>query len=515
MLAVTRMLFKFHSRSRLSAMFVVLMIFGLCLRLVAIGRQGLFKDEIFSASYTNLSLFETVVASLRYDVHPPTYYLQLNLWSAFGHSDNWLMLNSVIWGMVTLVLVFISVKRRADICAGLIALALCAVLGSEIYFANELRMYTMFSALVVLSWMVADQYRLDYKLKSGIALASLLIIIGTLHSYGVIAVSAVLLYTFPIGHRREFRVALPKWLAMAMPVGVCLLPWMINAATRHVAHLDGFSYPELVHTISGWILGYGWVLPGWLQSLTAAVVVLLLAMTLYRVASIRKTIACFILWPLFMTALICILWKPIWLFRPFAFCSPFIAICLGLLCKEAKTVHRGSKVLGVTALLGIGWMAYRQAVVPWKTEYREAATYLKNHVQTGEVIYIPDHLAFWGLVRYLVGPSWGNLLDIGDPVNQDHSAVWPGIYRRLGTVNLERLHLVPKTRRLDLVKGPIFIGWSPLPEAQTAGVLWLVGPDIGSTDFVLSQVAHCKVARSKTTLFMAVRIERITCEPTA
>jgi len=53
---------------------------GLCLRLVAIGRQGLFKDEIFSASYTGLSWFETIVACLRYDVHSPTYYLQLNLY---------------------------------------------------------------------------------------------------------------------------------------------------------------------------------------------------------------------------------------------------------------------------------------------------------------------------------------------------------------------------------------------------------------------------------------------------
>lgn len=149
--------------------------------------------------------------------------------------------------------------------------------------------------------------------------------------------------------------------------------------------------------------------------------------------------------------------------------------------------------------------------MPWKTQYREAATYPRNSVQQGEIIYIPDHMTLWGIARYLAGPNWGNILEIEDPLNQDGSRVWPGIYRRLGTANLERLHLIPKTRRLYAFKAPIFIGWSPLREAQTVNVLWLVGPDIGSTDFVLSLVTHCKAARSDTRLFIAVRVIRITC----
>lgn len=171
---------------RVATALVVLMSAGLCLRLVAIGRQGLFKDEIFSASYTGLSWIETIVACLRYDVHSPTYYLQLNLWSILATATN---------------------------------------------------------------------------------------------SYGVIAVSAGLLYTFPIEHRREFRAALPKWLGVALPVSVFLLPWMINASTRHVSHLAHFSYSELIYTISGWVLRYGSAIAGWLQSLIATIVALLLAVT--------------------------------------------------------------------------------------------------------------------------------------------------------------------------------------------------------------------------------------------
>lgn len=219
---------------------------GLCLRLVAIGGQGLFKDEIFSASYTGLSWFETIVACLRYDVHSPTYYLQLNLYRT----------STRIPGGAAEMVRSCSAGER-----------FLAAMDNQCEHATRIASYSFFLQRIGLH----DQ-RMGPRIR----------------------------------------------------ICYCWLVTVINCNDCRAA-------------FSG---------------------------DLYRVELLRRTILCFILWPLIITALICVSWKPIWLFRSFAFCAPFVAICLGLLCDRAKTPHRASMTLGVAALLGIGWMAYLQAIVP-------------------------------------------------------------------------------------------------------------------------------------------------------
>src|ERR1700722_18819880 len=53
---------------------------GIWLRSATIGRESLWLDEIYSVSLANLSIPGTLMAVLHFDVHPPLYYLQLNLW---------------------------------------------------------------------------------------------------------------------------------------------------------------------------------------------------------------------------------------------------------------------------------------------------------------------------------------------------------------------------------------------------------------------------------------------------
>ena len=68
---------------------IALLVFALALwlRTVALGRDGLWLDEIYSVSFANLSALGTVVAAFLYDPHPPLYYLQLNAWGRLGHGD--------------------------------------------------------------------------------------------------------------------------------------------------------------------------------------------------------------------------------------------------------------------------------------------------------------------------------------------------------------------------------------------------------------------------------------------
>lgn len=502
----------------------LLMLAGLGLRGIGMGREGLWIDEIFSASFTNLSLFETVVACLRFDVHPPLHYLQLNVWSTLGHDDTWLTLNSVFWGMLTLVLVFVTTARRFGPVSGLIALAFCAAMGSEIYFANEVRAYTMLGALMLLSWIAADRLLDNYRFRTALPLIVSLIVVGGLHSFGVIALSGALLYALPYGDGRNGRALLPTWLQIAVLVGIGVAPWVINASLRHVGHLGSITFTDVIYTVSGWILGYRAIaIAEWIQVAVSLLIALMLLVAAIRVPRLRRMIFCFIIWPLLIAGLVSVAWKPIWLFRPFSFCAPFLAITLGALLGQVTTgpqragsiVIRGMTViLTVCAVIAGGWISYRQSVTPWKTQYREAAAYLRTHVRSDEIVYIPDQIAFWGIARYLVGPQWGSVLKVQDPLNQDRSAIWPHIYERLGAGNLERLHLKPETRRVDGFRAPLFIGWSPLQQAQHAGVIWVAGSAGMPYDFHLDDVALCPHQPPEVVEFTEVRVFRITCNTT-
>jgi len=515
-----------HSRRNWPAViaFIALLAAGLGVRWAGIGQEGLWLDEIYAATYANLSLLQTAVASMRFDVHPPLYYMQLTAWSSLGHGDVWLLLNSVLWSMATLVLVFLTTLRRFGVLAGLIALAFCAVLGSEVYFGSELRMYSLFGLLMMVSWMAADRLRADYRFKAGLPLVLVLILVGAVHSFGMIAVAAVLLYVFPAGafrageDRSRVKAQLPTWIAIACVVGITLLPWVVNATMRKVGHLEPLTLSGVAYTISGWVLGYRALsIPQWWQTGLTLAVALCLAATIVWVPQLRRTITCYIVVPMALAGAVSAVWKPIWLARSFSFCAPFLAVALGALLARLLSVRPGAPLgvrsvyasLAAAALIATGWFSFHEQITPWRTQYREAAAYLREHVQAGDIVYMPEYTTFWAMSRYLVGPEWGDPLAVQDPVNQDRSEIWPKIYQKLGPQKLELLHLKPQTRRVDGFKVPLFIGWSPLPEASTAQSVWVVG----GPELQLAELELCRRDVPPTVQFVRVLTYRITCKP--
>ncbi len=467
-----------------------LLVFALALwlRVIALGRDGFWLDEIYSASFANLSALGTVVAAFLYDPHPPLYYLQLNAWGRLGHGDTWLLLNSVGWSAATLLAVFFGTSRQFGSTCGLIALCFCAVMGSEVFFADELRMYAMYGCLSVLSWIAANRLRTDYRIRSALPLIAILAILGAIHSASILGISAALLYALPDGDRQQVRRLLPTWLAIAAIVACTYLPWAINASFRHVAHTSPPTLQSASHTIAGWIIGYGdAAVPAWVGYVTTiAVAVSLIAIALTS-PLLSRLISCFIAWPLLFGAALSIAVQPIWLDRTFAFCAPFVAIAYGVaigavlarLGKESSKAVLYSVIgLIAAATAGGAWLAYVQVTTPYKPgRYNQLARYLAAEVKPGEVIYAPDAATFWGVSRYLIGPDWGNIFQVQDTAELSRLKKWQWLNAALGPTATRRLGLLPTGRRLDSFKVPMFIGLSPLPDLANVTAVWLLLPD--------------------------------------
>lgn len=459
---------------------------GVWLRVVALAREGFWLDEIFSASFSNLSLTNTLLAVLMLDVHPPLYYLQLNLWGRFGHGDAWLLMNSVAWSTAAMLAAYYGTRHRFGALAGLLALAVCAVLGGEIYFAHELRMYPMASCLAVLSWIAADRVRNDYRFVAAIPLILILALLGAIHSASMIGATAALLYILPTSDRLAIRRRLSTWLAICAAVACSYVPWVINAASRDpVLHATLPSKPALIETIAGWLIGYGTVaLPSWVPIGAAMFLTLGLYAAALVNARVCRIVLCYLVWPLVFAAVLSVTVQPIWLDRTFAFCAPFVAIAFGTavavgLEAAANSAHRGlvPAYLAVFCALVIagGFLAYQQSATPNKPDhYRALARYLAANAAAHERIYAPRDVDFWGLNRYLIGPDWGSILQYQDPTTLQHRKRWRWLYARLGASELERLGAMPVSRRYDGFRLPIFVGESPLPQQPTVTGEWLV-----------------------------------------
>jgi hypothetical protein len=463
---------------------------GLGLRLAGLGADGFWLDEVYSASFANLSAPGTVLAVLLLDVHPPLYYLQLNLWGLLGHGDVWLLLNSVLWSVCTLLAVFWGTRRQFGVLAAILALMLCAVMGSEIYFAHELRMYPMTGCLAVMSWRAGNRLLEDYRFRTALPLIALLALLGATHAASLIVASAVLLYVAPLPHDADFRGRLRTWFAVAIASGCCYLPWLVNVSSRNVAHTSRPSLDALLHTVGGWLLGYGdLAMAPWAYAVAAALLMLGLAAALLLLPALSRTVLCFIVWPPLFGAILSVAVKPVWLDRTFAFCAPFVAIALGSACAQAlrrsrpatgdQSWHRYALPLAVVlAIVGAGRLAYLQDRASGKPDhYRELATYLRAHAGANEIIYAPMGTQFWGLSRYLIGPDWGSILQFQDLAELDRLKRWRRIHALFGQAGLERFGLMPESRHLDSFRAPLYTGTSPLPELTGIKGEWVVASD--------------------------------------
>ncbi len=475
---------------------------ALVLRCRALGVDGLWQDEVFGASFANLNPLEVIVAVLRFDIHPPFYYLQLKLWSLPSVTDGWLLANSVAWSMGTLLAATYGVYRLAGPATALLAATLLAVSGSEIYYATELRMYAMISCLTVIGWIRAERWIDSPEPRNAVWLVVVLGVLAGTHSSAFVPVSSVLLYAL-LGRwsRFGFKGLIRSW-GVILSVGILLAPWLVNASMRSVSHTGTPTFGAVVKTLSGWVLGYGTLeIPSTLRLVMALAIMAFVAVALIAGnRTTRHTLLSFVVWPVLILAIVSLVVRPVWIDRAVAFCAPFLALSAALLWHSLYSRNQGMSrqhpmiligLIGIfcAALVAVAW---GQAGLPRKMQYREAAQFIAQANTERLPIYVPINVAFWGMARYLQGPSWGSVLEIQDPLKADGSETWTRIYARLGTTWLTRLGLVPQTRELATQSGTMWIGFSPLPATVTSAGFW----EVGNND-LLKDGAGCASATRK------------------
>src|SRR5260370_13076031 len=134
------------------------------LRLWHLITYGLWFDEAFSHLAAQLGWSELIAYVVADIVHPPLFYLLLKLWIGVGgESLLWLKLFPVLTSVATLVPLWLLCKElKLTAAEANTALFLVAVNAYLVYYAQELRMYSLLAFFTVWSlWLFVKLVRTE------------------------------------------------------------------------------------------------------------------------------------------------------------------------------------------------------------------------------------------------------------------------------------------------------------------------------------------------------------------
>ncbi len=194
--------------------------------------KPLWWDEGFSIYVAQLPLGDLLSATAA-DVHPPVYYVLLNGWMAMaGASPFSTRFFSVLTGMLTIPLLYVTAQRLDGKRAGMLAATLSAVAPFVFYYDREIRMYSLGILLAMLATYAFLRILTDLQTARIWWLVYLLSIslgVSTQYVFALLpmAHAAALLLTY-----RQSSTILKRWLIAMLLAGVLLAPWLLYAGSQ-------------------------------------------------------------------------------------------------------------------------------------------------------------------------------------------------------------------------------------------------------------------------------------------
>jgi hypothetical protein len=200
-------------------------------RIIGAGGFPVWTDEGWSIWAASSHQFDRILNIVAQDRHPPLYFLALSAWwSLAGESRLALRFLSIAGGILTVAVTYRIGTNVFGRRAGLFAALLLAVLGSAVYYSQEVRHYGWLTLFTALTWLCF----LDYlrKPRRSVWIAYLVSIAFTLYTqyFGALAFAiqafvGLILWRVPI---RQKLTLIGAWAT----AGLLFLPWLIVIAIQ-------------------------------------------------------------------------------------------------------------------------------------------------------------------------------------------------------------------------------------------------------------------------------------------
>ncbi|MCP4167639.1 MAG: hypothetical protein GY759_17360 [Chloroflexi bacterium] len=223
------MMTRFTKTQRLGLVAILLLAFAL--RLYRLGVESLWYDETVSALLASKPL-ASMWAHTAGDIHPPLYYGLLHLWTGLTSSSEFTLAFMSLWfGMATIPLITYLALQLYGPRTGVLAALLVAVNPFSIWYAQEVRMYSLGTFLLAIVLVLSLDF-VQWKRRHAFQTLGLYVIIAAsaLWTLYYSAFALAVLNTFVIiWLLLRDRQRLWPWLLAQIGVLVLYLPWLPNA----------------------------------------------------------------------------------------------------------------------------------------------------------------------------------------------------------------------------------------------------------------------------------------------
>jgi mannosyltransferase len=431
------------ARSKLDAarsapwLLAVLTIVGGVLRVWQIGQKGLWLDEAFSVWLGWQPVPQMWGWLLKIDQHPPLYYTLLHFWMVFGDSASAVRLFSALAGTLTIPVIFCWGRRLGGVKVGLLAAFILALSPFHVRFAQETRMYTLLTlnasvALLALTYLLTDERSSAMPIGHQLAdyvrawptrrqplhavqadIAWIVYIVwqtatALTHNTALLFPVAVNLFVgglivwrkASLGARHGETVPTPSnlyapsvsnWLLAQLASLLLWSPWLVPFVIQARGVYEAFWIaPPTWMTVLGTVgTFFSDLLPasgGWLIAVIAGFLILVV---MGGVALRKRPAALAMLLVLLVTPfvgeLVVSLWRPIFYDRTLIWAS--LPLYLLLAFGVAQLHYRPYVLAGLALIVAANGMSLREYYVHYeKEQWQEAAAYVGQNVQTGDMI---------------------------------------------------------------------------------------------------------------------------------
>lgn len=441
-----------------------IVLFGAIVRIARLGTASLWTDEAYSVAVAHGSALDVFVAGLRFDIHPPLYYLQLHFWQLVSDADVWLLANSLLFSFAAGASLFVVMRRLHDDARALLALAFFAVTPLQVIFSETLRMYTLEALLVV--WQFYCVERIVRADDRAMAARVGYVLLGTgvnlVHGFGFAVNFFLILYSaWRAVEERRWRVLWRPLLVCAILIGLSTPYALVMGATRQTIGADQVGLADLGSNLT--ITTLGFELPH--VAIMGVIFVgpfLLLALA---ARTSRAVMAWLFLIPSLFMILVSVAVKPVYTFRASGLFTPFLAIAFAGWAQSAiawsgggaTAARRGAGPLAVAAAFAVFTIATIHGALHYaKVTPRALALDWAARSAPGDALYVDSFISdYMNVIHYLPGARHTAALEIQAPA----SAQWRRLAQRIGAPLAARLNLLGREDHLAYTQGRSVYPW--------------------------------------------------------
>ncbi|MBI2596955.1 glycosyltransferase family 39 protein [Candidatus Daviesbacteria bacterium] len=216
--------------SRKTLMLLFILFLGFILRSISLN-QSLWLDEAINVlAAQKFSLWGIISEYAIADFHPPGYFVILWLWTKFfGISEILVRIPSMIFGILTIYIVFLLGQKLHSKTLGIISALLLAINPLHIYYSQEARMYALATLAVSINMLLFIKLINRDKGNRGdrviYILSNLLVLVSDYVAYFIFPAQLIILFILKKG------AMVKKWfiaLAVSVLLGIWWLPVFIN-----------------------------------------------------------------------------------------------------------------------------------------------------------------------------------------------------------------------------------------------------------------------------------------------